>query len=98
MEPARLSLSASTSALKHSADHPIKVLTNNGRAILTVPGRRSVILVAKSGTVQNEPDRGNRSSSHRRQQCSSRRLLLVELVRRLVRTIRQRIAMLALRS
>lgn len=35
---------------------PIKVLTNNGRAVLTVPGRRSVIFVAKSGTVQSEPD------------------------------------------
>jgi hypothetical protein len=35
---------------------PINVLTNSGRLILTVPGRRSVVLVAKSGTVQNEPD------------------------------------------
>lgn len=35
---------------------PIKVLTNGGRRILTVPGRRSVIFVAKTGTVQSEPD------------------------------------------
>lgn len=35
---------------------PITVLTNGGRKVLTVPGRRSVVLVAKSGTVQSEPD------------------------------------------
>jgi hypothetical protein len=35
---------------------PIKVLTNGGRGVVTVPGRKSAILVAKSGTVQNEPD------------------------------------------
>lgn len=34
----------------------IKVLTSSGRTVCTVPSRRSVILVAKTGTVQSEPD------------------------------------------
>jgi hypothetical protein len=35
---------------------PINVLTNSGRLVLTVPGRRSAVFVAKAGTVQGEPD------------------------------------------
>lgn len=35
---------------------PINVLTNSGRLVLTVPGRRSAVVVAKAGTVQGEPD------------------------------------------
>jgi hypothetical protein len=35
---------------------PINVLTNSGRLVLTVPPRKSAVLVAKAGTVQSEPD------------------------------------------
>lgn len=35
---------------------PITVLTNSGRLVCVVPGRRSAIVVAKTGTVQGEPD------------------------------------------
>lgn len=35
---------------------PIKVLGNTGRLIQSVPGRRSVVFVAKAGTVESEVD------------------------------------------
>lgn len=35
---------------------PISVLTESGRLVCLVPARKSAILVAKSGTVQGEPD------------------------------------------
>lgn len=35
---------------------PISLLTDSGRLVTRVGGRRAVVLVAKTGTVQSEPD------------------------------------------
>jgi hypothetical protein len=35
---------------------PVNLLTNGGRLVARIPGRRSLVVIAKAGTVENEPD------------------------------------------